>query len=1062
MDEKTGEGMNEGAAKELEAVAAIVNDMLRGEIDDEETEARVLDACIAATGSGYGMIGKIDEHGRWHTTTYSAKALKDCAFPRALAQGPTAGREIRGMLSQPLLEGKPLLCNDPPAYPSRVGLPQGHVPIESFLGAPLKRDSKAVGMVAVANKPGGYTPRDQDTLVRLASVIAVSRQHRIALRQAKTTSAELEQLVDERTQQLRFEAEVTSMMPEGVHLVRMSDGVIVYANPTFEEMLGYGPGKLVGEHISVVNARSKKRSPEETAEGIIRFIEEQGYWKGEIKNVRKDGTRFWCYASVTAFDHPDHGRVALTVQTDINAYKATQHARNRLMAAIEASPDSILITNPEGAVVAANQSALAMWGTKGDLTGKNILDILPGQEERTKAGIEEARVAGSATIEYEVPTGQGGVTPVETLVSLFTNAQGSTMGFITIGRDITERRAADLALRKSEEKYRILFENMAQGAFYQRADGKLIDCNPAALEMFGLTRDQFLGRTSRDPRWNVVHEDGSDLPGEQHPSMVALRTGEAVRGVVAGVFNPSREDYVWLSINAIPQFRPGEDKPYEVFVTLHDISELKKAEEEFEDIFNLSPNMVAVCTTDGSFIRVNPAWEKVLGYTPEELLDIGWAELVHPDDAEETDSEIDRQLEMGTLVSLVNRYRCKDGSYRTFEWQGTFAREGIVHATARDITERKQAEEVLRDNEEKLRIAIVGMDSHVFTQDKDLRFTWAFNPTSGFDDDAIMGRTDADFLPPPEAAQIIEAKERVLETGVSEKSEFQLTVEGKESFYEVTVEPLRDASGDTVGIIGVSRDITERKQAEKQLQEYSDNLEELVEERTSQLRDAQRMAGIGETTTMVGHDLRNPLQAIVNNLYLAKRRLESSEFDGKDDIAKKLETIHEEIGYMNKIVSDLQDFARPVVPRLYKTDIEALARDVLSTSVTDQSTPVSVDVVASEDLPKLTVDADLMKRVLANLVINAIQAMPDGGELTVDLRTQGRDALISVKDTGVGIPEENMGKLFDPLFTTKSMGQGFGLPVCRRLVEAHGGTITAESTAGKGSRFTIRLPLGAS
>lgn len=137
-------------------------------------------------------------------------------------------------------------------------------------------------------------------------------------------------------------------------------------------------------------------------------------------------------------------------------------------------------------------------------------------------------------------------------------------------------------------------------------------------------------------------------------------------------------------------------------------------------------------------------------------------------------------------------------------------------------TERKQAEEELkavnqqleastlqlRENEEKLRVAIVGLDCNVFTQDKELRFTWAFNPAPGFDEELLLGKTDADFLPPTEASFVTEIKKRVLETGVSERSEFQLTVRGKDHVFEVIVEPLRNVSGDMIGIIGVSRDIT--------------------------------------------------------------------------------------------------------------------------------------------------------------------------------------------------------------------------------------------------------------
>ena len=132
---------------------------------------------------------------------------------------------------------------------------------------------------------------------------------------------------------------------------------------------------------------------------------------------------------------------------------------------------------------------------------------------------------------------------------------------VTIYNDVTEQKNYELALKNSEEKYRELFVSMAQGAFYQSNDGKLFNVNSAALKMFGLTYNQFVGKTSKDPQWKVIHEDGTDFPGEEHPSMVSLRTGKECRDVVAGIYNIKKGSYVWVSIKAIPQIKEGEDQP---------------------------------------------------------------------------------------------------------------------------------------------------------------------------------------------------------------------------------------------------------------------------------------------------------------------------------------------------------------------------------------------------------------------------------------------------------------------------------------------------------------------
>lgn len=149
---------------------------------------------------------------------------------------------------------------------------------------------------------------------------------------------------------------------------------------------------------------------------------------------------------------------------------------------------------------------------------------------------------------------------------------------------------------ESETKFRTLFERMNQGVFYQQADGALIDANPAALSMFGLTREEFLGRRSEDTLRKVIHEDGSPFPSEKHPSIVALKSGKEVQDEVAGIFNPKTVDYQWMIINATPQFRPGEATAFQVFVTMHDITERKRAEETREATIAL----LRICNEAGS------------------------------------------------------------------------------------------------------------------------------------------------------------------------------------------------------------------------------------------------------------------------------------------------------------------------------------------------------------------------------------------------------------------------------------------------------------------------------
>jgi signal transduction histidine kinase len=207
---------------------------------------------------------------------------------------------------------------------------------------------------------------------------------------------------------------------------------------------------------------------------------------------------------------------------------------------------------------------------------------------------------------------------------------------------------------------------------------------------------------------------------------------------------------------------------------------------------------------------------------------------------------------------------------------------------------------------------------------------------------------------------------------------------------------------------------------------------------------------------MVGHDIRNPLQAIVNELYFAKQAMtQVPENKNKQDTLEGISIIQGQVDYISKIVSDLQDFSRPLKPEITEVDLSDLITSVLLTINIPDKIDLKIDV---KGFPKIKTDPTFIRRVLTNLTNNALQATPDGGKVEIAAFEKENQVIITVADTGKGIPEENKPKLFTPLFTTKSKGQGLGLAVTKRLIEALGGTITFESQEGKGTKFILSLP----
>jgi len=233
-------------------------------------------------------------------------------------------------------------------------------------------------------------------------------------------------------------------------------------------------------------------------------------------------------------------------------------------------------------------------------------------------------------------------------------------------------------------------------------------------------------------------------------------------------------------------------------------------------------------------------------------------------------------------------------------------------------------------------------------------------------------------------------------------------------------------------------------------------LRKIIEGQEQKLRASERLSAIGQTAAMVGHDIRNPLQSIVGEVYLAKGIVDSlPDGEAKKTLTENIDVIEENLGYIDKIVSDLQDYARPIKPDLMKIDLEKIITVSLKTARIPSNIETSINVKNVD--PNLSLDPNLMKRIFINLIINAVQAMPNGGKLAIKASKEADKQLIIVEDTGIGIPEGVKAKLFTPMFTTKSKGQGFGLAVSKRLVEAQGGIIIVESEPGNGARFILEF-----
>jgi signal transduction histidine kinase len=302
---------------------------------------------------------------------------------------------------------------------------------------------------------------------------------------------------------------------------------------------------------------------------------------------------------------------------------------------------------------------------------------------------------------------------------------------------------------------------------------------------------------------------------------------------------------------------------------------------------------------------------------------------------------------------------------------------------------------------------------------------------------------------------------------VPEVFETKFTMPAGTKWIRSAYQPMFDDEHAVVGIQVISQDISTQKQAEEALRDYNDRLASEVAARTRELTEAQeklfrqeKLAVLGQLAGSVGHELRNPLGVINNAAYYLK--MIQPEADEK--IRKYHGVIEQEVHNAEKIINDLLDFAR-----IKSVDRELVAIPALVQRVLERfPVPYYITTVLDlpPELPNVFVDLRQMEQVLGNLTTNACQAMKEAGQLTVSSEQSSASAerwvLIRVKDTGTGITPENLKKLFEPLFTTKPRGIGLGLAVSKKLVEANGGRIEVESEVGKGSTFTLYLPVKSS
>ena len=657
------------------------------------------------------------------------------------------------------------------------------------------------------------------------------------------------------------------------------------------------------------------------------------------------------------------------------------------------------------------------------------------------------------------------------------------------------RRLADTvrirtaALAESEHRFRTLFETMAQGLVTQDAQSVILDANPAAERILGLTLEQLKGRSSTDPAWHMTDLGGRVLKPEEQPSMIALRTGRPVLGQTVAVHNPALGAPRWITVDSIPHFSAENpsDRATHTHTTFTDVTErvlaertLRERTREFEGFFQLALDLLCIADQDGRFLRTNTAWESVLGHQSADLQGARLVDLVHPDDLAATHAALDELARGRTVVGLVTRTRTRAGDHRVIEWRcaplGRF-----IYAAARDITERIKAEES-REAQRRVLEFVIESDISGYWDHDTANQTQFYSPAWK----RMLGYAPDELPALPETWRRLILPEDIPVTLAA--MDKHIASRGRESFYVEARYRHKNGSlvwvissggvtdwapdGTPRRIVGCHIDITPAKESEAGLHAANARLAE-AGARANQLAARAEIASRAKSDFLanMSHEIRTPMNGVLGMTHL----LLSTQLN---DMQRRFaETIQSSGQTLLHLINDILDLSKIEAGRLELVDHEFH----LGAFLQELAVPFRLEAQAkgihfacefSPDLPgALRGDPARLRQVLVNLAGNALK-FTTRGQVALRITSLPLPAgavhahllRFAIQDTGPGIPAGQLDRLFqkfsqiDASYTRQFGGTGLGLAISKELVGLMGGEIGVESTPGVGSLFWFQIP----
>ncbi|MGC8724073.1 MAG: PAS domain S-box protein [Acidobacteriota bacterium] len=857
------------------------------------------------------------------------------------------------------------------------------------------------------------------------------------------------------------------------------EGVIESFNPAAERIFGWSAEEIVGQPLSLLMSEPDRGEHRGYIERYLRTGEAHVIGTTVLVEARrKDGAVFPMELSVSEVRF-EEGRFFLGILRDASASQSAQEAladsTERLQTVLNAATElAIITTDPKGTITLFNRGAERMLGfTAQEVVGEasplifhradeveacgRSLNLPAGDQIQGFAVFEEwARGGRRGEREWTWLRKDGHRLLVLCTITPLYDAKGLPAGYLWIGRDVTQIRRQEMELRDSEERYRSIIGALREGVVLLGDDGRILACNASAERILGLAPGQLEGLSSLDSMWQTLHEDGSPFPVERHPATLTLKTGIPLSEVVMGVHRPDGS-LAWIAINSRPMVRSPGGSPYAVVVSFTDITErknqekaLKESEERFRTLATASPVGVFQTDAEGQCLYTNPRWCEITGLTREASLGVGWIRAVHPDDQDDLLIAWRRALLWGKELVHEFRFRHPGGEVR---W--VLARAAAVRSegnsirgyvgTAEDITDRKRAEEALRDSEARTRAIIEQLLGGLITITEEGIIESA-NPSAqrmfGYTEEELVGRHLSLLLP---------------ETAGEDPKEF-LRRAHRQSIGRVTEWEARRRSG-AVFPVEVSLFEFQTPQGRR----FAGDVRDLT-----QLKEVERLKR--EFVSTVSHELRTPLTSIRGSLGLLAGGAAGPLPEKAGELvsialknSERLILLINDILDLEKIESGRMDFTIQTVDVMTSVELALATNEAYASQF-----GVRLALVKAAPGCQILADPNRLAQVMANLLSNACKFSPPDGTVDVSVEEVQGMVRISVTDHGPGIPEQFRDRIFqrfaqaDASDDRKKGGTGLGLNISKAIVEHMGGRIGFDTETGRGTTFYFDLPAAGS